>query len=298
MLAITTCGPRCLLEAIKSFPQASQEPSKGPQEAPKSLQEVPMQVGCFISMPLHLELLTWTWMPMSMQFEPLIPNDKRPSFSNRFRKALGRGAVHIKSPITLAKFLGIAANVHPIFVLLCRLRNCKGHLLCHSVLRIWTACQNVHLCLELKKLRFEHLLLWLVALKFLNIRLVASSPCKKPMATAALGAPFGCSFPRPGSAACQPFNAAIVVCATVDFEEIFQASSTTENNWRSWASGTRVHLRWAWSAFCALWSPLEAEPSRRRRREAGRSRSIPTAGTSCLNISFKAIATDFTVLEA
>ena len=43
MLAITTCGPRCLLEAIKSLPKASQEPSKGPQEAAKSLQEAPMQ---------------------------------------------------------------------------------------------------------------------------------------------------------------------------------------------------------------------------------------------------------------
>ena len=71
ILAITVFGPRCLLEAIKSLPKASQEPSKGPQEPAKSLQEAPMQSprkfrreGCFMSMSLHLELLAWSGMPM------------------------------------------------------------------------------------------------------------------------------------------------------------------------------------------------------------------------------------------
>ena len=47
MLAITVCGPRCLLEASKTLPRASQDPSKSRsksfQEAPESLGEVSMQ---------------------------------------------------------------------------------------------------------------------------------------------------------------------------------------------------------------------------------------------------------------
>ena len=157
-MAITVFGPRCLLEASKTLPKAFQEPSEGPQLASRGTQQPSrsphaaskkVSEGRVASCPCHC---IWNYSP---ELECLC---QCKSFCNRFQKALGRGAVHIKSPITLAKFLGIA-NVHTIFVLLCRLRNCKGHLLCHSVLRIWTACQNVHLCLELKKLRFEHLLL-------------------------------------------------------------------------------------------------------------------------------------------
>ena len=39
---MTVFGPRCLLEASKSLPRASQEPSQSPQEALHSLQEPPV----------------------------------------------------------------------------------------------------------------------------------------------------------------------------------------------------------------------------------------------------------------
>ena len=43
LVAMTVFGPRCLLEASKSLPRASQEPSQSPQEALHSLQEPPVR---------------------------------------------------------------------------------------------------------------------------------------------------------------------------------------------------------------------------------------------------------------
>ena len=43
ILAMTVFGQRCLLEASKSLPRASQEPPQSPQEALHSLQEAQMQ---------------------------------------------------------------------------------------------------------------------------------------------------------------------------------------------------------------------------------------------------------------
>ena len=80
-LAITVFGPRCLLEAIKNLPRAPKNHPRALKSQPKAFKKPPCSLqegfgreGCFMSLPLHLELLTWTSTPLSMQFEPLITN--------------------------------------------------------------------------------------------------------------------------------------------------------------------------------------------------------------------------------
>ena len=60
-LAMTVFGLRCLLEASKSLPRASQEPSQSPQEALHSLQEPPCRPPRGLQEPaLQTCLQSWT----------------------------------------------------------------------------------------------------------------------------------------------------------------------------------------------------------------------------------------------
>ena len=60
-LAMTVFGLRCLLEASKSLPRASQEPPQSPQEALRSLQEPPFRPPRGLQEPaLQTCLQSWT----------------------------------------------------------------------------------------------------------------------------------------------------------------------------------------------------------------------------------------------